>query len=337
MTDQSASLSVSASAPGKVVLAGEYAVLDGAPAICAALDRRAHVTIVPSETDHHVVTAPGFSESRGEFLVIDGELQWLAAGDDFPIVADVWHTANAVPSASLSLQLDTREFVDAEHSIKIGIGSSAALTTALAAALCEVARTDADATRIAFAAHRKFQGGLGSGVDVACSSAGGLIEYNMGKTASTALDLPEGLAYALFWSGVAVGTRAKIKRLDSQRPKPSQAALVYAARRIADAWRGGSAAAILDEYRDYTKILHEFSDDHGLGIFDAGHEEMAGLAVASGLVYKPCGAGGGDVGIVFADNEDAITSFAEQELPQQFRTMNARLDSLGVQVEREGH
>jgi phosphomevalonate kinase len=337
MTDQPASLTVSASAPGKVVLAGEYAVLDGAPAICAALDRRARVKIVPSETDHHVVTAPGFSAARGEFLAIDGELQWLAAGGDFPIVADVWHTANAAPSANLSLQLDTREFIDAEQGVKIGIGSSAALTTALAAALCEVTATDADATRIAFAAHRQFQGGLGSGVDVACSSAGGLIEYRMGEAKSAALDWPEGLAYALFWSGVVVGTGAKIERLDAQQPKPSRAALVYAARRIANAWRGGSATAILAEYRDYTKVLREFSIDHGLGIFAAGHAEMAGLADAAGLVYKPCGAGGGDVGIVLADNEDAIAAFAGQELPQQFQIMNARLDPFGVQVERNGH
>jgi phosphomevalonate kinase len=206
---------IAASAPGKIVLAGEYAVLDGAPAICAALDRRARVQIVRSDTDHHVVMAPGFSDARGKFLAIDGELQWLAGGDEFPLLTDVWQTANAVPSANLSLQLDTREFIDTKQGIKIGIGSSAALTTALAAALCEVAATDADATRVAFAAHRQFQGGLGSGVDVACSSTGGLIEYRMGEAASVSLDWPKGLVYALFWSGVAAATSAKIERLDS--------------------------------------------------------------------------------------------------------------------------
>jgi phosphomevalonate kinase len=335
MTDRPESFSITASAPGKVVLAGEYAVLDGAPAICAALDRRARVQIVPSDADHHVVMAPGFSDARGEFLAVDGELQWLQGGENFGLVADVWRTANAAPSNNLSLQLDTSAFVDAVQGVKIGIGSSAALTTALAAALCEVAEADVEPTRIAFAAHRHFQGGLGSGVDVACSSAGGLIEYRMGQ-ASVPLDWPEDLAYTLFWSGVAVTTGAKIERLDSQRPKPSRAALVYASRRMADAWRNGSTTAILDEYRDYTKILREFSIDHGLGIFEAGHAEMANLAEAAGLVYKPCGAGGGDVGIVFADSADAITSFAAQELPQQFEIMNARLDPLGVQVERNG-
>ena len=64
---------------------------------------------------------------------------------------------------------------------------------------------------------------------------------------------------------------------------------------------------------------------------------MAKVADKAGMVYKPCGAGGGDVGIVLADNEDVIASLVEQELPQQFQKMDARLDSLGVQVERNGH
>jgi phosphomevalonate kinase len=33
---------ITASAPGKLVLSGEYAVLDGAPAICVAVDRGIH-------------------------------------------------------------------------------------------------------------------------------------------------------------------------------------------------------------------------------------------------------------------------------------------------------
>ena len=55
-----------ASAPGKFVLSGEYAVLDGAPAICVAVDRRAVVTIETHGGDHSIVT-------RAERAVLEGD------------------------------------------------------------------------------------------------------------------------------------------------------------------------------------------------------------------------------------------------------------------------
>ena len=53
--------SVIASAPGKVILCGEYAVLDGAPAICMAVDRRARVEITEIDGDISDVSAPGYT------------------------------------------------------------------------------------------------------------------------------------------------------------------------------------------------------------------------------------------------------------------------------------
>ena len=42
-------MSIRARAPGKVVALGEYAVLEGAPALVLAVDRYAAATIAPSE------------------------------------------------------------------------------------------------------------------------------------------------------------------------------------------------------------------------------------------------------------------------------------------------
>jgi phosphomevalonate kinase len=82
-------------------------------------------------------------------------------------------------------------------------------------------------------------------------------------------------------------------------------------------------------------VLRQFGDDHKLGIFDAGHAELADAADAAGVVYKPCGAGGGDVGIVFADNNAAVTAFVGRSLPNDFRVLNMNIDSHGVQIVRE--
>jgi len=337
MANPAPMMPVTASAPGKLLLAGEYAVLDGAPAVCMAVDRRALVRISPAAQNHHTVTAPGFCSTVGRFKAHNDDLEWLAGEDDFRLVDHVWRSAGVAATGSLAIVLDTNEFLDAESDTKIGIGSSAALTVALVAAVCELLETDGDATGIASAAHRQFQGGRGSGADVACCAAGGLIEYRKGGKQVQRIMWPEGLAYTILWSGIAASTGGKLERLAGQRARPSRAALVHAATRVAKAWRDASVQSILDEYRDYTKALGEFSIDHALGIFDAGHAELVAAADAAGLVYKPCGAGGGDIGIVFADDAAAIRAFVSDAMPKNFRALNMSIDPCGVRVCREEH
>ena len=325
-----------ASAPGKVILSGEYAVLDGAPAVCMAVDRRARVTVEYNDEDHHVVAAPGHAKSTARFRVADGVVEWLAGGEDLKLVEDLWRAADVETSRHFSIRLDTSEFVDAVSGAKIGIGSSAALVTAFAAALCHVGDVDEDASRIAFTAHRAFQKGLGSGVDIACCCRGGLIEYTMGEGTGRPVTWPDGLAFGLFWSGVPASTSAKLKHLIKSDPRPSRAALVYASRRVASAWGIGDVQDVLLEYRDYIQVLREFSDDHELGVFDAGHAEMLAAAEAAGLVYKPCGAGGGDVGIVLSSDAESIAAFVDRAKEQNFRHLAVSADPLGVQITGQG-
>ena len=139
----------------------------------------------------------------------------------------------------------------------------------------------------------------------------------------------------MLWSGVSASTGSKLERLAGQDAQPSRAALANSARRVSRAWSDGSAQHILDEYRDYSEALREFSDDHQLGIFDAGHAELADAAKAAGVVYKPCGAGGGDVGIVFADNHAAVAAFVGCSLPKDFRVLTMNIDPHGVQIVQE--
>lgn len=333
MPEELLELPVTASAPGKVVLCGEYAVLDGAPAICMAVDRRVRVSLSAAPGEHHVVSAPGFAPATGRFRAAADEFEWLDEGAEFALVESLWQTARPQTPVPLSLQLDSREHFEGAGGQKAGIGSSAALTVALANALCAVAATDAPPTAIAFAAHRHLQGGLGSGVDIACSTTGGLVAYRMGLGPGEVLDWPAGLVVGFLGVGSSVSTRDKLELLRKQAPRPSRAALVLAARRLADAWTRGDVGALLDEYRDYTSVLSEFSADHELGVFDAGHEELAQAAAALGVVYKPCGAGGGDAGAVFGSDPAVISEFIELAGNMGMHHLDLHLEIDGVVVE----
>lgn len=325
---------VLATAPGKLVLAGEYAVIDGAPAVCMALDRRARAEIVPVQSDFNVVQAPGYATTSGRFRSDAGVIEWLEGGAEFGLVEHVWREAGSNLPGNWSIRLDTTAFSDAASGQKLGIGSSAALTVALSGAVCAIAGCDARSTAAAFAAHRRFQQGFGSGVDVACSAAGGLIVYSMDGSPTQRLSWPAGLHIGLVWVGVAANTRQKLEQLGRLEPRPSRAVLASVSRRMAAAWMAGQPQAILDEYRAYSNALNEFSVDHGLGIFDAGHAELSKAASGTGIAYKPCGAGGGDVGMVLATDPAEIEDFVKLAASMNIRRVDARLDEQGLVVSR---
>ena len=299
-------MTVRTSAPGKIVLAGEYAVLWKAPAVCMAVDRRAVVTLRAStDGECHVVT-PGF-EGEDRLRIVDA-----VSGDSRP---------------ACTIELDTRAFMDDGN--KTGIGSSAALTVALLAALEE----SCDVYDQALAAHRRLQGGSGSGVDVAAAVHGGLLEYEMPTRSVRALQWPEGLAYRVIWTGIPASTGAQLARLAAGTARASRSALLLEAPRMRDAWRSGDADRVLEDYVSYIGVLRQFSVDHDLGIFDAGHDELTDAAMVNGLVYKPAGAGGGDVGMLFGRDEAALDTFVARHAGMMHGVLPCKLDPAGVRVE----
>ncbi len=323
---------IGASAPGKVVLSGEYAVLDGAPAVCTAVSCRARAAVTESPGERHRVVAPGYSDVEGRFTVVEGRMRWQQGGEEYPLVNAVWRTMQPQIEKSLTLMLDTSEFREPVTGVKTGIGSSAALTVALVAALNEVSTAPHDFRAVAAAAHRDFQLGKGSGIDIACSVRGGLIEYRMADSRVTVLEWPDGLEYALLWSGVPVSTGSQLSRLEEATPKPSSEALVAESERMAEAWRSGDAADVVRRYQDYCEVLARFSADHELGIYASGHLEVAAAAQDSGLVYKPCGAGGGDVGIVLGTDADAVNTFAADSIRLGFQHLDISVGATGAKM-----
>ncbi len=293
------------SAPGKIVLSGEYAVLRGAPAVAMAVDRRAVVTVEQGGAQVRCIGLDGKTDTR----LVDCVLDELSR-----------------ERPNVHLTLDTAAFSDGPD--KLGIGSSAALAVALARAL---APEDVDASEqlnVARHAHRAFQQGRGSGVDVAASSAGGIIVYRMQDAATQSIAWPAALHSALFWTGTSVSTKERVARFDASAEHPATNVLCDAAEKLAGAWRRGRAEDVLSVYVPYLDALKNFDSAHGLGIFDGGHAELA--IAESGFVYKPCGAGGGDVGIALSSDADRLREFAKRAGEQGIRQLDISLDPRGV-------
>ena len=316
---------VSTSAPGKILLAGEYAVLDGAPAICMAVNRRASVSIAVTDADEHRLSAPGFLRDDRKFSVI-GDIE-----HDVPLLAAAWRQFLSVEPIVLHIEIDTSDFQSGGD--KLGIGSSAAATVALVAAFDTLLDADCDVLQTALTAHRDLQGGRGSGADGACSVAGGVVEYRMHALQTRGLLWPDGLHCALLWSGQPSSTVSQLEKLRNAGRYESATALVNAVEDIATAWRIPVAENILALMRAYAAALQHYDDDHGLEIYATGHADLATLAESTNVVYKPCGAGGGDLGVALAVDETALHSFVAMARDKGFRRADLAVDPVGVTVE----
>jgi phosphomevalonate kinase len=226
----------------------------------------------------------------------------------------------------LALELDTEAFtcVAADgRRHKLGLGSSAALTVALAAAVTRAwgaAPEPAVLQRLCLDAHRAFQQGAGSGVDVLTAIHGGLLVTRVadGELAGERLTWPEGLHLVVVWTGQPASTPALIGRYRAfceAEPVVSRhyaVRLAEAAVRSAAAWRGGEAGAVLEAVAHYAECLREFDAAGRLGIWTAEHVGIAGLADSAGATYKPSGAGGGDLGFALTGRQSVAASLRQR-------------------------
>lgn len=291
------------SAPGKAFLIGEYAVLEGVPAIVTATSVRA-VAHVCDGLDR---TAPS-----------DLSLAAHAVARERLAPADV----GEVPS------VETGPFYRGPR--KLGFGSSAAVAAAVVGWHLADSGHDLDdralALELATAAHQRVQGG-GSGGDVAAAVLGGTLRFIRERP-------PEPIAHPswLHVGFVDVGAPAVTSSLVARvRAAAARDHLAY--RRAIDELAAASErfavglgaaarlglATLREAVARHLDGLAQLAAISQAEILTPSIHAVCRLAERLGLAAKPTGAGGGDLVVVFAASQGA-------------------LDGFGIELEREhGH
>jgi phosphomevalonate kinase len=346
-----------ASAPGKLVLLGEYAVLFGAPAAVMAVDRRAVVTIGEAPGERWVVAAPVLSVDSVECAFEpSGDVRWSDpdSGERLVLVGRVLKALvtrgllNPLTARPRVLDLDTTEFFDFARGerVKLGLGSSAALTVALASAVTgrvpETCAADLDWLRTLVALHREVQGGLGSGIDVAASLCGGVVGFELDAGRSVAgiapIHWPNGIFRAFAWTGRPAATASFLERLEASRAvgtAPVDEALDLlgqASERGVDALARNEPFRFLDAVDRFWEALGLLGRAIDMPIVSEPHRRLRALAEESGIHYKPSGAGGGDLGVGFSTDEDRLNEFSRRVGAAGFATPALDLDLSGAVV-----
>lgn len=319
---------ISAKAPGKLILLGEYSVLEGAPSLVAAINRFCHVHIrkngfsifgleamnldMPDLTFHLdesgkvklAGNSPYTSEKRTDFLI--EVINYVASRYE-----------GTIPGAYISI--DTGDFYHKTSGNKFGLGSSAALTVALIRAMNEYMGQNRPADTLfseAIKAHRAGQGRLGSGVDIAASAAGGVLEYMMPSseddipTAIKHHQWPEGLYMTAVWTGTSASTRfmlEKVKQFRLASPdlyKNIMDGMKNIAADGCNAFANGNAEHFLDVIPAYLEQERKLGSAVGIEIISPSHQKITEIVGNVGGVYKPSGAGGGDIGVAFCSSKE---------------------------------
>lgn len=286
------------SAPGKVVLLGEYAVTDDGPALVAATSVRAWAELSPrAEPDSPVVRA----------------VRKVAGGPQTRIF------------------IDTSSFRDANGD-KLGFGSSSA--AAVCASALFVGDTDERVLSVALEGHRAANHGRGSGIDVAACYFGGVLSATRqpGPVEAMPSRLP-GFELAIFRLGPPVSTADFVGRC---RASPDWERWAAALRDVAQegllAYRRGQADAFRSAVARFTRALGGLGRSARVPIVTPAAEALARVARAAGGVAKPSGAGGGDVAVAWlpvdVDPAQVATEAGIELLP-------VRIDPVGLRRESE--
>ena len=172
-------MKILASAPGKLILLGEYAVLEGAPALVMAVNRYAEVTLEPISLDHCLIDAPEIGISSLPFTLNDNlEISFSRSvqkqsKEKLSFFSSTFEYFRQIRRKRLSelptfkIKLDTSQFFNAEDDQKLGLGSSAALTAGLISALIHFgdgkfeSHQSNEIFEAALRAHRNAQGDIG--------------------------------------------------------------------------------------------------------------------------------------------------------------------------------
>ena len=162
-TEQTMSQTLTASAPGSIMISGEHAVVYGAPAIVCAIEQRLHIRL-RTRADRQIRIASALATHHTDLATLEDhpKLRFIIAA-----------LRQNLPASGLDIA------VRSELDPTLGLGTSAAVTAAMTFLLYRLRGQNPDLLALHRAAYRTILTvqQRGSGADLAASLAGGIIAY----------------------------------------------------------------------------------------------------------------------------------------------------------------
>ncbi|MBL8957243.1 MAG: phosphomevalonate kinase [Myxococcaceae bacterium] len=310
------------SAPGKLFIAGEYAVLWGGIARVAAVGPRT-TAVVRQRQDRRIEVLLEGTRLAGNMT--PAGVSWdeePAAGFHFVArTLDLVLRAVGKEGPGFSVALSPSPL--GPGGSKLGLGSSARAVVLAAEAARFALDARLDALKLALVAHAEAQGGRGSGADVAACFAGTMVRYRRYEvkplldvcgTAAFGARLADAppvdlfrvpglkvpLAYA--FTGQSASTRVMIAEIERRLDVGGRERFTLASDALGRELEDGLLRADFTAVSEAMTRLQELLATLG-PVVTEGVDRLLALGRSQGCVGKISGAGGGD-GCIFACPDD---------------------------------
>lgn len=334
-------MNITISAPGKLMLFGEHAVVYDRPCIVTAVDQRIRATVELMDEKMFVLDAP-----HVEVVDYRKRMDELGRGD--------------LPKGTRFVEKAVKNFIDkysfssgvrvttvSDFSSQFGFGSSSASVVCVLKALSELIGKKLDNKKLFDLAYHTVLDvqGKGSGFDVAAAIYGGTLYFVTGGKVIEPLDVKE-IPLVVGYTGVKADTVALVASVsEKMKLQPTRVARIYdAIAKITDdakvkilegpaSTRGESTRGV-----DWERVgkLMTFNQEYlrDLGVSSQKLEALIHAANEAGAYgAKLSGAGGGDCMMAIVEEskrkrvEDAIQSVGGQVIHVDNGAQGARIET----------
>lgn len=332
---------ITASAPGKVILFGEHAVVYDKLGIACTINKKCTVKISPIEQNIIIFDAKdlGFKKSFTEKELFDlfEKVKKLKDESDFEAIRKIYQKYKFPPSLFVVATIlkkygFTGMKIESNSEVPKNLGSSSAAFAATSLAVLKFLKKDPskkEVSNLAYLGDVLAHGGTPSGIDNSVVTYGGYIKYKKSE-GITPLDIDFKIPLLIVDSKKETRTGEMVSYIRKQREKNPEFVNT-----ILDSLNSISERALeslnSQDFENLGKLMFEYYQElKKLDISTPELDKIIDVALENkALGAKPTGGWGGGCCLILARNEKQLLN-----LKEKFK--QAGLDSFKVEIGNEG-
>jgi phosphomevalonate kinase len=356
--------------PGKLMIAGEYAVLEpNQKAVVIAVNR--YVTVFIKPCDKYQLSLPQWGLEHITWKLTDGRVQFSEQDSRLSFIQNSISVAvqflqeKSVAIHPFRLKINS-ELDDAATGRKYGLGSSAAVVVAVISAILSLYSDAKEAPaldevfKLSAIVHLKTQGS-GSGADIAAAVYGGWLQYSAFNSkwvmdelvkAKNLTELiekpwpnlfirsltpPFSLRLAVGWTKEPAATAPMIKSVQNFRENNLEAYNEFlkessiAVDSLIKSFEMKDCTKAINSLMENRKVLQRLGENAGITIETEKLKTLCSMAETFGS-GKSSGAGGGDCGIAFLEGDSQIQELYKSWTQADISPLELSVSNKGVNM-----